>query len=97
MFKHEDIGIVESRSLILYGYCKECYQKMLYIEVQSRLSFEVKMYFIQKNIVIILIFIKEEFYVKSALGTKTREKELNGCICKVNSQAKQNTHIIFSS
>ena len=32
MFKHEDIGIVESHSLILYGYCKECYQKMLYID-----------------------------------------------------------------
>ena len=26
---HEDIGIVESHSLIFYGYCKECYQKML--------------------------------------------------------------------
>ena len=32
MFKHNDIGIVESHSLILYGYCKECYQKMLYID-----------------------------------------------------------------
>ena len=30
--KHEDIGIVENHSLIFYGYCKECYQKMLYID-----------------------------------------------------------------
>lgn len=26
---HEDIGTVENHSLIFYGYCKECYQKML--------------------------------------------------------------------
>jgi len=30
--EHEDIGIVENHSLIFYGYCKECYQKMLYID-----------------------------------------------------------------
>ena len=30
--KHEDIGIVENHSLIFYGYCKECYQKMIYMD-----------------------------------------------------------------
>ena len=30
--EHEDIGIVENHSLIFYCYCKECYQKMFYID-----------------------------------------------------------------
>ena len=29
---HSDIGMVENHSLIFYGYCKECYQKMLYMD-----------------------------------------------------------------
>ena len=29
---HDDIGMVENHSLIFYGYCKECYQKMLYMD-----------------------------------------------------------------